>query len=268
MTKIIIFFSILILFIHPFKGAFSAEKEHTLHYDVFAGGIHAVKANLTLKISPHSYSAKLEAGTQGFLKSLVPWVGLFESQGWHKKNIFYPKHHHTMSGWKEDLDVKDYRYDRNRNFLGLTHIEDGKDKSPKSIAPALTKGTTDILAATLEVMGKVYNGGLCEGASDVFDGKRRFAMIFKNHGPKQLKKSNSAPFEGPAQECTIEIKPVAGEWSKKPRGWLSIQEQGRKAGTIPTLWMAKIPNINVAVPVKIRVKTNYGTLFMHLTSVE
>jgi hypothetical protein len=34
---------------------------------------------------------------------------------------------------------------------------------------------------------------------------------------------------------------------------------------MPTIWLAQMAPGEPAVPVKIRVKTEYGTLFMHLT---
>jgi len=49
---------------------------------------------------------------------------------------------------------------------------------------------------------------------------------------------------------------------------MSIQEQGRERGTMPTVWFAKVQEGQVAVPVKVRVKTDYGTLFMHLTDYQ
>jgi hypothetical protein len=62
--------------------------------------------------------------------------------------------------------------------------------------------------------------------------------------------------------------PDGGKWYQKPRGWLSIQEQGRQKGSLPTVWMAKVNKTGPALPVKIRVVTDYGTLFMHLTKIE
>lgn len=62
------------------------------------------------------------------------------------------------------------------------------------------------------------------------------------------------------------MKPDQGKWRKKPRGWLSIQEQGRQKGALPTIWLGQMGADKTYIPVKIRVKTDYGTLFMHLTS--
>ena len=49
---------------------------------------------------------------------------------------------------------------------------------------------------------------------------------------------------------------------------MSIQEQGRERGTMPTVWLGKIAKNAPAIPVKIRVKTAYGTLFMHLAEYQ
>lgn len=114
-------------------------------------------------------------------------------------------------------------------------------------------------------MNKVAADGKCEGRDEIFDGDRRYALVFHPAGEVEMKKSDLNVYVGPATECTIEVKPIAGKWHDKPRGWMSIQEQGRAKGTMPTIWLAKMADDAPAVPVRIRVKTDYGTLFMHLT---
>jgi hypothetical protein len=115
-------------------------------------------------------------------------------------------------------------------------------------------------------MSALKETNLCEGRDDIYDGERRFTLIFRDQGAGSLPESRYNAYTGPARVCTVEIEPKGGRWHKKPRGWLSIQEQGRKKGSLPTVWMAQMPGIPFAVPVKIRVKTNYGTLLMHLKS--
>ena len=108
----------------------------------------------------------------------------------------------------------------------------------------------------------------CENKSEIFDGKRRFQMSFNHQDNVGLDSSKYNIFKGQAAECIIEVKPGEGAWHKKPRGWLSIQEQGREKGTMPTLWVGQPESSDIAIPVKIRVKTDYGTLFMHLAGVK
>lgn len=237
----------------------------TMVYEVYAGGIHALTATLNIKNDQNRYDIVLDAKTYGFLAKLVPWEGRFESHGWIEKDgWFKPELHKSTATWKDESEIKEYKYTRKDGFVSLFEINNGKEPERKTIEKELTEGTTDALTATLNVLNGIAVGKECNGAEDVFDGKRRFTEIFKDHGVTMLLPSKYNIFEGDATECTVEITPVAGEWHKKPRGWLSIQEQGREQGTMPTMWAGALSKGNPAVPVKIRIKTSYGVLFMHL----
>lgn len=215
------------------------------------------------------YSLNFDARTHGFLGALVPWSGGFSSKGWvSRKRDIQPQTHESVSVWREEKETKTYTYARDGKFVDLVTLYDHKKPKRKVPDVALTKGTTDALAAALQVMEHVSDGHNCEGESEVFDGKRRFKMIFRHKGFVMLKKTRYNAYSGPAAECTMEVVPIEGKWHKKPRGWFSIQEQGREKGQLPTLWMAQVSENAVVVPVRIRVKTEYGTLFVHMTRYE
>jgi hypothetical protein len=243
-----------------------AKDIQSMTYEVYAGGINAVVANLDIKYSPEKdYSFEFSAKTQGFLGKLAPWEGSFETFGWaEKEKIAVPELHKSVSVWRSEEEIKEYKYGKDGSFHGL-HITDPDRNNEKiKVEEELTKGTTDALSATLHVLQKVSMGDKCEGSSEVFDGKRRFKLMFRHEEVVKLNASRYNVFEGEASRCVVEIEPISGAWHKKPRGWLSIQEQGREKGTLPTVWIAKIGDHGPAVPVKVRVKTEYGTMFMHL----
>ena len=205
------------------------------------------------------------AETRGFLGSLVPWSGSFESRGWaFRDGRRVPEVHESIAMWRNEKEIKTYSYGKDGSFKDLTTQYVGKKPKKEVPKDELTKGTTDALTATILVMEHVSDGGNCEGTEEVFDGKRRYKLIFRHQGFVHMKKTRYNAYEGTAVECTVEVEPVAGAWHKKPRGWLSIQEQGRERGMMPTVWMAQIVENSVVVPVRVRVKTAYGTLFMHL----
>ena len=213
----------------------------------------------------NGYSLVLDAKTRGFLGSLVPWEGTFESHGWVLKGGKYqPQKHQSTASWRKETDKKEYLYNKDGSFKSLRITDKHSDAELREVEDALTNGTVDTLTATLRVLEHYNEKGECNGTSEVFDGKRRFKQIFKHSKAVTLEQSKYNIYGGPAAECTVEVVPVAGEWHKKPRGWLSIQEQGRDRGMMPTVWVAQISEDGPAVPVKIRVKTAYGTLFMHL----
>lgn len=243
----------------------NAASKQTMVYDVYASGIHVLDAQVEIDTSQKGrYSVLMQARTRGFLASLVPWEGTFESTGWAEgQGRYIPEIHRSTATEKKDTEFKEYRYTRAGGFKDLTIVEKGKTKKEKS-EPELTKGTTDALSAALEVLDKVGRGGECAGAADVYDGKRRFTQVFTQQSVDTLIASRYNRFAGAAVKCTVEVVPKGGAWHKKPRGWMSIQEQGRAHGALPTLWTAKLNKDGPAIPVKIMIKTGYGTLFMHL----
>ncbi len=215
------------------------------------------------------YSVGFDSSTHGFLGALVPWSGGFYSEGWvSRKRDIQPQTHKSVSVWKDEKEVKTYTYTKDGKFVDLVTLYDHKKPKRKVPDANLTKGTTDALAAALQVMEHVSDGNDCNGESTVFDGKRRFKMVFRHKGFVMLEKTRYNAYAGPAAECTMEVIPLEGKWHKKPRGWFSIQEQGREKGQLPTLWLAQVSENAVVVPVRIRVKTEYGTLFAHMTNYE
>lgn len=233
-------------------------------YEVYAGGIDAVTAEFDIDYnSKDRYSMMLAAQTRGFLGKLVPWHGTFETSGWRLKEEDRPEMHKSVAVWKDEEELKEYSYGKDGSFKGLRVVEKGEDKSEK-VDDELTQGTVDALTATLEMMKQIAAGGDCSAASEVFDGDRRFELIFRHEEEEVLEATDYNVYSGPATKCTVEVKPISGRWHSKPRGWLSIQEQGREKGLLPTIWMAKIDENGPAVPVKVRIKTDYGTLFSHL----
>ena len=251
--------------------AFAAEPlkdQQKIHYDVYAGGIHALQADLNINLTKKSrYNIALSAKTYGLLGKLAPWHGTFETKGWAGKTN-KPELHQSTAMWRDELEVKKYSYKKDGSFGHYSIQDDENDGTQKKVDDELTQGTSDVLTATLNTMQTIAAGNECEGSTDVFDGERRYKMIFKQKRAVTLEASRWNVYAGRAVECSVEVQPVAGKWHKKPRGWMSIQEQGRKRGTMPTVWFAKMVEGKPAIPVKVRVKTSYGTLFMHMTEYQ
>jgi len=215
------------------------------------------------------YTLVMDAKTRGFLSSLIPWEGTFESHGWIlNADKYQPEKHQSTAQWRKEVDIKEYLYNKDGSFKSLRITDEKRDNELREVEDELTNGTVDALTATLQML-KTYNKtGKCEGESDVFDGKRRFKQLFKHEESLTLEASKYNIYKGEAAQCVVEVVPVAGAWHKKPRGWLSIQEQGRERGTMPTVWIGQMAEGEPAIPIKIRVKTAYGTLFMHLAEYQ
>ncbi len=251
-----------------FTSSNALAKQTTLVYEVYAGGINALQARLNLDLQPNTFQTSLTANTKGFLGAVAPWQGQYSTKGFLKNGEAHPLQHVAKSTWRDEVETKTYSYNKQGQFQDLTIIEDGKDTSPKDIDMKLTTDTVDILTATLNTMMQTATTGECKGTSDIFDGKRRFGLNFTSTGTTTLKSSKYNMYDGVAAKCDVEITPKGGKWHEKPRGWLSIQEQGRQRGALPAIWLGQISPDLPAVPVKVKVNTQYGVLFMHLIDVQ
>ena len=262
------YFTILTVLFSLMPGICVAGNMRTMTYDVYAGGIHALDAKLVMQQSGTNYAVSLTSSTHGMLGKLAPWSGGFESKGvLASKGVADPTRHQSRSKWKGTTETKTYTYNGKGKFVSYKVTEGDRDKTPEKVDVSLTAGSTDLLSATLTMMQQIPQSGVCAGDSLIFDGDRNYHLLFKNSQPEKLAKSKYNMFDGPAISCTVEIKPEKGKWKKKPRGWLTIQEQGRQTGALPTVWFGRVDNgKGPYIPVKIRVKTSYGILFMHLTS--
>lgn len=262
-------FVLLTILSSPALSKGSEKKTVNLTYDVYAGGIHALDAQLSISGDKHKYDTTLSAGTQGFLKKLANWSGKFSSNGLIANGSPSPILHKSASTWKGQTETKTFRYNGKGKFISYKVDEDGKNKTPQDIDKSLAAGTMDVLTATLRLMLSLPKDPSCKGNSLVYDGDRTYRLVYSDTKKEILKKSSYNIYDGEAVACTVEVKPEKGKWRKKPRGWLSIQEQGRQKGALPTVWFGQVEGQpDYFVPVKIRVKTDYGTLFMHLTSAK
>ncbi len=267
-TASVLFVAAFLLALPSFAQSPLHQGQQQVQYDVYAGGIHALQANLNVDMKgSERYSLSLTAKTHGLLAKLAPWQGKFESHGW-QQTIHKPELHQSTTTWRDSKEIKKYSYNKDGSFKSYSVKDGGKAESFRKVDAKLTQGTSDVLTATLNTMQVIAKTDKCEGTTDVFDGKRRFKLVFKEKKQVELERSRWNAYSGPAVECSAEVQPIAGKWHEKPRGWMSIQEQGREQGTIPTVWFAQIQEGAVAVPVKVRVKTSYGTLFMHMTQYE
>ena len=114
---IIASFVVLLSFIFPSHAQTSLSKgQQQIQYDVYAGGIHALQANLNISVRDDArYDVDLTAKTYGLLGRLAPWSGKFESHGWHD-TIFKPELHQATTTWRDSDEIKKYNYNKDGSF--------------------------------------------------------------------------------------------------------------------------------------------------------
>jgi len=237
-----------------------------LDYNVYAGGLHALRASLELGYDEKSYAVSLNAKTNGFIGKIFPWSASYKSSGLETKTgDLIPIGYEAQSKWKKKLKTLAFTFNDDGSFKEKKTTRKGKTQTQDNFKQELTLDAVDMLTGTIKMLQTVENKRDCTASIPVFDGKRRFNMNFKNVGVELIKKSKYSSFSGKALKCIIEVEPIAG-FKKKDmkRGWIAVQEHSRKRKKLPTIWLGELKNGHIA-PVRMEINSDYGAVIAHLT---
>jgi hypothetical protein len=243
----------------------SAQMPLNVTYALYAGGFNVVDIHGTYDTANEAYAMTMDLETAGLLGRVAPWAGEIKSHGLNRAGGATPLEHSFKSTWRGEVETTTFNFGKDGALKSHIRTEnDGKmvDKMPPQDVYA--DKPVDMLSALFRVM----NTQGCENKIPAWDGKRRFDMVFKSQGEGLLKKTKYSAFEGKTEICTVEIKPVAGKWRDNPRGWMSIQGQAKDNGALPKLWFGSVRDDMPPIPVRFQIKTDYGTMIMHLKSFD
>lgn len=245
----------------------SKDMAYALEYSVYASGFRTLYAQADLLRTATGYNATIDIRTDGMFKRLAPWSGVLRTEGRIAGDALTPKVHSFDNIWRGSPKSTIQDYDATGALTRIVITENGREPGIKTPDPALSDGATDILTAVFYAMAALDETGTCNTTQTVFDGKRRFDTVFTEQGRTAITPSRYTGFSGEAIRCAVEIFPKGGKWGDKPRGWMSIQEQSRERGQLPLIWFGQPARGAGYIPVKLQVKTAYGTLVLHLKNI-
>lgn len=200
MKKIILVVVILLNFIIPVKAA---EVSH--EFKVFIGPFDASRTNFSYTLSPVSYSVKSDIKTAGFFDTLYPFKAKYFTDGKIKNNQFETAHYHYSSKTRFNNRRKELIY--NDKGVPVYRISSKNDKQKKVKLEDIPNNadTTDLQTVFAE-LAKQYNElHFCDSRMQVYDGKRRFDVIFKDEGQEDISANEHSPYSGIASKCSMYI---------------------------------------------------------------
>lgn len=245
-----------------------AQQKVTLKYDIYAGGMHALKAFYHVSETSTAYQTSLKAMTKGMIGKVFPWTGEFETMGTRYNQAYTPIQHQANSKWKKKIKKTELSFDEAGRLQQRVYE---KYKRPAVIQTEFKEGVTDnahdMMSGIMSLMQQAGINKKCAGSTDIVDGKRKFNIALKDEGVEMLKKTKHNVFSGPALKCTIEVTPVAGYREKdKNRGWMAVQNHSKERNKMPTIWLGRLENKQI-VPVRMEINSSYGTVIAHLSRI-
>lgn len=126
------------------------------------------------------------------------------------------------------------------------------------VPPELQRGTVDTLTALAALVRQAATSNRCDGAAQVFDGRRRSDFTATTEGMETLEAHRWSGFAGPALRCRFEGRQVAGFWKQQDR-----EEAARPRGGLA--WFASPGPGLPMIPVRIEADSTWGTVYVHMT---
>jgi hypothetical protein len=101
----------------------------------------------------------------------------------------------------------------------------------------------------------------------VFDGRRRFDLVYSDDGHETLESSGVAFYSGDALKCAVKVEPVAGFWRKNQKKFFSRKVNGEDQVVPIEVYIARVGAAKVEVPVRIESTSPFGPLVLNLQGV-
>ena len=200
MKKITLFVAVILNFISSVKAA-----EVTHEFKVFIGPFDASRTTFSYTLTPNSYSVKSEVKTAGMFNSLYPFKAKYFTDGKIKNNQLETAHYHYSSQSRFNNRHKELVYNEQGIPVYRISGKNNKEKKVKLEDSPKNQGTTDLQTVFAELAKQYNEVRFCDSRMQVYDGKRRFDVIFQDEGKEEISANEHSPYSGQATKCSIYI---------------------------------------------------------------
>lgn len=249
----------------PLAAAKASAEPVKATYRVFVGGITALDVEAMLEVTGDRYRIEVSAVTGGAIGRLFSWRTDSLTNGYVRGDDLRPASHRQTSQLRGEPRNVTLTYGPQGDVdASVTPPPEKDDREP--VPPALQRGTLDPLSAVLDLLFAVGASQGCDRSLPVFDGRRRYDMVFSEVGRRIVDPSRYSVFAGVAQQCRVTYKPVAGYGRSSPAG--RFWQRSSPADRPPVdLWLAPVAAGYPPLPVRLETDSDFGSVVVHLTGV-
>ena len=186
--KKIIFALIITLFAQEAQSA-SVKQDFIVHVGPFDAG----RTEFEYDLGANKFSVLSKVSTNGLIDVIYPFTASYQSIGKILKSQKLQTQKYTsLSQSSSTCRSKEMYY----NAAGL----------PTYRISAKNLGTTDLQTALGQIAYQYNHKGTCANKLEIFDGKKRFSIIFEDRGTEELVMHELSPnIKGSAHKCIAYI---------------------------------------------------------------
>lgn len=182
--------------------------EVSLSFDMYGGGLYLASFDALAQTDDESYSIVVDGRTRGLLTLMGDWRARASAVGsiddgldadWFQLNIY------------ESDEISTLRLD----YLADGRVETIRRPHQDLIADvpqADRAGTLDPISALIGASMTLGDALACPADQQIFDGMRRYDVLFEAVGIEAIDGSSVDGFVGDAMHCRMRVEPVSGHW--------------------------------------------------------
>lgn len=255
-TKSIAFLFLAGLFCIFSINADAFSVDHT--FSVLIGPFNASDTSFSYGLTDKDYFVKSNVKTCGVFDTLYPFSASYQTTGRINKDALETTSYKYQSQSRFTKRSKELVYDQKGKPIYALTSKNDKEKKKAVNQEIDCKDTTDLQTVFAELAKRYNTFKFCHGKMEVFDGKRRFDVIFKDEGKEELQKNQYCPFSGLAAKCSMYIDKLDSEdddllWqstSAKPVYFWILEDQKTKLPFIAKIVVKDSPLGKVEVYTK------------------
>lgn len=237
-----------------------------LSYDVYAGGVHIVEAQAAYMTGGGDYSLDVSAEPVGLL-ALITDFRFEASVDGRLEDLPMPEAYMTASYFQDYMWMRQLTYQSDGGIdVQIDEPPDFETTEPVPVAEQ--SGTIDPLSGTVLLLEAVRAGDRCTRTIPVFDGKRRYDIVFSQRGFRTLDESERNVYAGDAVLCRGSLTPLSGDWTYRSREGDWRADAATDDRRHVDVYVAEVVPGGPHVPVRFEGVSDRGRVYGHLASVE
>lgn len=240
------------------------ERVLKVGYDVYLGGLKAFAFTVDVSLYDDNYWLSGTGESKGLLSFMWKWAAGLSAGGTVGPRDVDAEIYNVETVSKRGDKLLQLSFDENGKYsIRRTPPDNAYRKSKRDLPDAIPASTTDPLSLSLRIARAVGAGGSCAGTYNVFDGDRRYDLIFTDLGKDRLKQTPYSVFAGEARRCRFDIKRIKG--FKKHETFHYWDEDNLDP---PVVWIARVVPDMPPVPVLLHGDLAMGGLRIYLIWAE
>lgn len=191
----------------------SSAHAFSVKHDFFVtvGPFDASKTEFTYSLDNNSYQVCSQVSTNGFFDTVYPFKADYRTSGDIINNQMITSDYNYTSQSRFNTRGKQVFYNDQGQPLYQISSKNGKAKK-KDFEPSPTPADTFDLQTVLAKLAYQYNQfGFCDSHLAVYDGKRRFDVVFKDLGDDTVSPNEHSFYSGSAAKCSMHITKLLSE---------------------------------------------------------